>query len=259
MRESLGAIGPVRRKRLESLFFEKEVMNFLRREKTILLIENDIWERDPFWGTIKKFVKFDYLTLMLRENKSLKDPIGYNHGKMYDKQSFSPKKFQTFLDCPRKFYYTYVDPFPSDFKISNTLTSAQLGELEHKVIEEFSIKKHDGHDKIPGIVKTGLDDFLLKNRIRLKESDYLLASNEITNWASNGIDFVQDLRKKFHIRDFHLEKKISNGIFEGRVIFLLHLKKVISLWILNDQKIQCLHSVKLRTLKIYKFSPISTI
>ena len=213
--EVLGSIGPVRRKGLETLSFKKEVLDVLGRDTTTLFMEDRLADDDTFWREMKDFVECRALPLALPARERV-DYLDREEKKAYVSTSYSASKIQGYMDCPRKFYYSFVDPLPSRFGVSNALDAASMGTLEHRVIGLFF---EDG-GSLDDLVERELKAFLKDEGIGLSGTDYRIAFNEVRHYSGNGIDFVQRLREEFLITDFYFEKRIEDGRFKGRADFV---------------------------------------
>ena len=214
IREILTALGPMRRKGYMALEYKKKIFDFLKGEKAILFIEDGLWEENLFWGEMAGIVEFDRLDFRYVPQKKNNDYLMGRANKRYGEKQFSRKRMQTYVDCPRKFYYTYVEPLPKEVKLSNKLTSAQLGELEHRVIERFFKSKVERRE-IKKLAESEIDSYLRKEGITLGVVDRIIAENEVRDWATKGVVFVEELKKKYDIHELFLEKKIESGFFRG--------------------------------------------
>ena len=59
----------------------------------------------------------------------------------YHLKSISASKLQTYIDCPRKFYYQNVERVFPKLIFEQKLTPIDLGRIEHEVIEKYFEQK----------------------------------------------------------------------------------------------------------------------
>src|SRR5690606_1207928 len=51
--------------------------------------------------------------------------------------TYSASKLQTFLDCPRKFYFSYIDKVFPDIQLEKDFDPMTSGTIIHEIIERF--------------------------------------------------------------------------------------------------------------------------
>ena len=207
----LSAIGPIRRRGFEVLFFKKQIINFFKRDKVILFMETGLLEENPFWGELKQDIEFTSISFQKTKREKAKDYLGLQKKKHDTSTSYSAKKLQTYMDCPRKFYYSYVEKLSPRFHVSNALFKEQLGILEHKAIKEFL----DGTDSLDTAVKRVFKNYLCKESINLSQSNERLYFQEIQQNVEKGVSFVQKLKEFFEISQCYLELPVDDGPFKG--------------------------------------------
>ena len=213
--EFLGALGPVRRPSLEALSFKKQILDLLDRATVVLFMEEGLMKEDAFWGELKDPLDFEPLQLDI-PGRERRDHLAVGKRIRYTEPSYSAAKIQAYMDCPRKFYYGFIEPLPSKFRVSNDVEFSDLGTIEHKVIEAFF---EDG-GSLDDVVGRVLDGFLEAKGIKLGKGRYRMVFNEILGYSANGIEFVERLRKECRVTDFAFEKKINDDNFIGRADFV---------------------------------------
>ncbi len=222
----LSAIGPIRKKEFEILFFKKQIINFLQRKNAILFIEEGLFEENLFWGEIEQTIEISSLSFQQKKRVRPKDFLSQKNKKYNANTYYSASKLQTYIDCPRRFYYTYIERLSPNFQVLNELGPAQLGILEHEIIKEF-FEKRGPLDKV---VTRILDSFILNNSMSISESNYLLYREAIKQNADKGISFVKHLKKVFEISQYFFEHPIEDGQFKGgRADFVAYSPKGVIL------------------------------
>ncbi len=80
-----------------------------------------------------------------------------------DNMSFSPSSINTYIDCPRKFYFQYVCKLREPQEVSDEVEASMFGLLYHKIMQEIYtpyLLKDLGKKEILGLMAS--DDAILK-------------------------------------------------------------------------------------------------
>lgn len=132
----LASIGPVRRSELEFLTLKAKIQELLLKPNTFVLIENSILKHDLGWSSI--------IPEEQREEVKLSDfPVAERNYLFPENKekviltSISATRLQTYIDCPRKYYFNYILNQNPRIELPGSLNLLQLGLIEHKVIEEY--------------------------------------------------------------------------------------------------------------------------
>ena len=211
----LGAIGPIRRGALEAASFKGDLLGVLAKETTVLFMEEGLDEEDPFWSQLAECIVYRKLPLPSASKRERMDVLKDGEKKAYT-GGYSATKIQHYRDCPRKFYYGFVEPLRSRARASDAIEPSSLGKIEHKVIGAFV----GGGGKLKEVVERELGDHLKREAITLGPADYHRAFNEIFFYSKNGIDYIEQICKKFSVSDFQFEKRIEDGQFTGSADFV---------------------------------------
>lgn len=225
--EFLASMGPVRRGGFEALGFRKGVLDFLAASSdNILLVEDGLMESDPFWGGLRD--EFAAAGRPLRPSMAIpsggggaQDHLGALPKKAYEGGApWSATRLQTYRDCPRKFYYSYVERLPSKFRVRGALDGAMKGTVEHAAIRACCEGGLTEPADVAGVVEKELAAFEKRNGMRVKDADRRVALAEMTARTENGVRFVEEVRKKFSFTKGVFEKEIEQDGFTGRVDFV---------------------------------------
>ena len=143
----LSSFGPIRNSALAFKFIKLQVMEFLASKNSILLIEEGLIENNTLWNNIwrefdEKILVEAYQSKKVNRAKGLIDPLAklvkLDQKKIAKRDSsLTPSKLQLYLDCPRKFYFSILEPIPRKDKLPNALNAAELGEIQHRVIGQY--------------------------------------------------------------------------------------------------------------------------
>lgn len=108
----------------------------------------------------------------------------------------SASKFQAYIDCPRKYYFDYVDRLYRSPEVHMEILPNQLGTVEHTIIEEFFNRQSDWdsseHRKI---AQSELIKFLKLNDISLDKASFDKALIEVSDYSENAIINLLLLKK----------------------------------------------------------------
>lgn len=188
----LSALGPIKRGELDLLFKKCELKNFFSHSTVHLFMSPETLKHSLVWKMIfseVNFVKYDEGSRLV---KKITDPL-----KPLVKLSFngdlSASKIQTFLDCPRKFYFNYVErifPVVKYLKDFDQLTS---GSIIHEIIEEYYKKKLSSDDDLKKVVSLVMDNHILLNKLLLPHQVYEQKRLVFYHRTRNGINFIETL------------------------------------------------------------------
>lgn len=202
MMEFLSAIGPVRRTEFESLFIKQQLSDVLKCDDSYLLCEPDLLESDQFWGDFIEDSSNDVNLLDLKTTGELLDRsqkpaeelsiLVSEASRPFLLESISASKLQTYVDCPRKYFFTYLHQLNTFVSTDEILLPNEIGELEHLAIKEFlSLKESDL--SLEDSVRKTLSFYLEKNNKKIDQErleEYLL---ELIPATSNACQFIQEL------------------------------------------------------------------
>ncbi len=204
------SIGPLKRSELEYLFIRHSIEEILQEPNCILLVEKGITEHSEDWSKIIAGLKILKLPNKEQSHQIQKISFDLNKNKSANLQKVSASRLQTFVDCPQKYYYRYIDKISPDYQFQTKLMPNQLGELEHKIVEEyFKIPNTD----FSQVVQRVYASYLGVNQITLSKDDWKNYLVELTNYSKNGIAFVQSLDKVAPAKKY-FEKKVEGKLLE---------------------------------------------
>ncbi len=98
------------------------------------------------------------------------------------------------MDCPRKFYFSFVDKTVPQIQIQTDFTAQLAGVIVHQVIEEF-IKTKSEDDQLLEIIRDVVQKNILKMDLTLTHET--LAQNEIAylHRAQNGLQVLKRIEE----------------------------------------------------------------
>lgn len=204
---ALTSVGIIKRAEFEKEFKYFEVESFLKEKKNHLIASGDDF--------IKNIFKFDLTTIDERSDELKRvDALEIKNKKENNLFQFSASRLQSYLNCPRKYFYTYDDPIVRCDFISSEISKFEQGSFEHYCIESFFSKgkKEDLEIELNEYFNSF---FGAKKNISTKEKLDVL--NDSLFKVSNGLDFLNQLSELFSSSNFSFEKEINQKDFKGYV------------------------------------------
>jgi hypothetical protein len=209
----LSTLGPVKRNALQFYFIQNYLKELVANQDVTLLLENGLKDHDLGWAELLE----QYNLNVKNQISKTSDFKIINSLKIkqvpHQLNSLSAHKLQSYIDCPQKYYYSYVEKIKIDLQLESMLQKNELGVLEHKCIEEYFKQYNDfNEDALSLVVKNVLTGYLKNNQINLTNLDYLKALEEINHFSSNGIKALLELKKNIPEAQFKFEYSISEVI-----------------------------------------------
>jgi len=223
----LSSIGPVKRPEFEFQLVCSSLREIISSEKTHLFIEKDLLEHDMNWASVFKTYK---LTEVLQEDNEKDNRILDVSRKRVDESDYqleklSASRLQTYIDCPRKFFHSYVEKLDIRVNSNELILPMDLGSLQHKVIETY-MKANKNWDEAEHLKHTHnvLSDFIESQNLELNELDKESYLVEIRNYSSNGIRALLDFYQMDPDCRFEFEKEIKAEEVVGSIDCLAQTK-----------------------------------
>ncbi len=139
VQEILISLGPMRRKGLDLLFYISQLKEILASNNSVLIMESGLEKHDPVWNHLLS--SFELKQESISIDKSKMNEVYHSNEIVLDGYSgvekLSPTRMQSFLECPRKYYYQYILNLGSEPDSVGTIDSRMLGDLEHKVVQIY--------------------------------------------------------------------------------------------------------------------------
>lgn len=236
IQKSLSSLGPLKRSELELLFKQWELQDLFSHGEVIVLMSESTLKHSLVWKRLFSQTQLiEDTTIVEQSKRSHVDHISGAEVISYS-GSFSATKLQTFVDCPRKFYFNYIDKIFPRVSLRNDFDPMTSGTISHKIIEVFFENKHQ-EPEIPSITKKIMEEVMMNEGVSLTQ-DKMLRHQLIFNQRSlNGVTFLKRIEELLGLNiDWSIEKSFSiNADFEmnGKIdcigsfdntIFLLDFK-----------------------------------
>jgi hypothetical protein len=211
VRSTLGTIGPIRNPEVEFLESKSELLRFIKDRKVTIFLEAGIDETDVAWKDILK----EFELKISQVDPYLKSPP--NDGLCVKDFSlevsrFSASRLQTYKECPRKYFYQYVDKVDLSLDIDTELGPSELGELEHAVIQKcWECYGSNFMGEVEGVATALLRKHISEKNKQLSESDKRAALDEIEIYATNGLNLLKSISEILPKPNFEFEKSLKEG------------------------------------------------
>ena len=147
VQEILITLGPMRRKGLDLLFYISQIKEILASENTTLLLESGLDKHDPTWNhLLSEFAVLDQSKGHDRRDINLNE-IKPDLSDFKEIERLSPTRMQSYLECPRKYYYQYILKLGNEPEKVGAIDSRLLGDFEHRVVQIYLKEGHDWNIK----------------------------------------------------------------------------------------------------------------
>lgn len=188
----LSALGPIQRPELEFLIVREKFRELLNEKEVTLCLQEGLVESDRNWSEFFRGIEF-----VREETESIrtinKVDVLSSEGIEF-KEKVSASKLQTYIDCPKKFFYSYLDRKEIEVNNANDLRPNEIGSLEHEVIEKYFEKsKEFSKEVLSEVVSEVYKEFVLENRKNLSQIKEKISLYEIYNYSENGIKYILNI------------------------------------------------------------------
>ena len=210
-------VGPLKRGGFDLSFYRAELIDILKNSNAILFIEIGMVESDLGVKELEKIFEFNYLDIKINSEKKAKDPLHSLITQKKESSSLSASRLQTYFDCPRKYYFSYLykmDLRPDD---KMGIGSDERGILEHEIIENY-FKKHNelNLETIKKETKSILDNHILINKNVVDNKEYNEVFYELVEYSNNGLSFLFNLKKDSPFLNIYFEESLASNKFNIR-------------------------------------------
>ncbi|MBP9674559.1 MAG: PD-(D/E)XK nuclease family protein [Bacteriovoracaceae bacterium] len=208
MESVLVNLGPLRRSELQ-LEFLKFKLKSTQGENTFFVIEDTLLAHDVTWNEI---LGENYKEVKL--NTAIPKSDVKNHNFLSNWVSlrettavFSATKLQSYLDCPRKFYFQYVNPLSPTVEWESFLEARELGEIQHELLAQV-IKEDLKEQTIDEHIEHFYKSYLARKSKKVSGHDYERYLVEISTYVKHGWSFLKYFKTKDSQAQFIFEENL---------------------------------------------------
>lgn len=240
IQKALTALGPLKRNELELLFKQWEFRDLFSHANVTVLMNEGTLKHSLVWKRLFQHIELTPLAKTIQHS----DRILKDHFRDIDKKAFSgnfsASKFQTFIDCPRKFYFSYVDKVFPDVVLEKDFDPMTSGTIIHEIIERF-FKENLSDTDLKHLTTEVMQSHIHEKKLSLPREVYLQRELIFNHRALNGIQFIRFLEEKvgekiqwkieeaFDLnQDFKMKGRIDCLGLGQKYVFLLDFKSTES-------------------------------
>lgn len=236
IQKALGALAPLKRNELELQFKKWEFDDLFSQSDVTVLMNPMTLKHNLVWKKL-----FQNIELVPEKNQAPRfDRKLMDHYRALPKKSFegdfSASKFQSFHDCPRRFYFSYVDKVFPSVTLEQDFDSLTSGSISHRIIELY-LREKLAKDDVPALTRRVMDEYIRDNHLELPGEAYLEWELLFNHRSMNGIMFLENLEaalkekiewfpeSEFDFTDnYRMKGKIDCLGINGHQIILLDFK-----------------------------------
>jgi hypothetical protein len=257
IQKALSSLGPLKRSELELLFKQWEFYDLFSQANVLVLMSESTLKHSLIWKRLFSEVNLASTeSLVHHDERKIKDHFATTEKKTFS-GSYSASKFQTFLDCPRKFYFNYVDKIFPSVSLVNDFDPLISGTISHKIIEEFH-KAKITEEELPALTKKIMLEFIQEEKLSLSPEKFLKHELVFNQRSLNGIKFLKTIDELMGPVNWSIEEDFSftdefklNGKIDcigqiGNTIFLLDFKST-KYAASSNKEVESLESLQLWT------------
>ena len=195
IQKALSALGPLKRNELELLFRQWEFRDlFTHADVTVMMGEGTL-KHSLIWKRLFQDINLTKVEKSSAANSRVpKDYFSTLERKSFA-GSFSASKLQTFVDCPRKFYFSYVDKVFPNILLEKDFDPMTSGTIIHEIIEKF-FKENLALEDLKQLTSKVMQIYIKEKKLELPREVYLQRELIFNHRALNGIQFIKDLEAK---------------------------------------------------------------
>jgi CRISPR/Cas system-associated exonuclease Cas4 (RecB family) len=207
IQKALAALGPLKRNELELLFKHWEFKDLFSHADVSVFMGEGTLKHSLIWKRL--FADIDLQKT--DKEKTSSGRVVKDHFRTLDKKAFestfSASKLQTFIDCPRKFYFNYIDKVFPNVLLEKDFDPMTSGTIIHEIIEKFFKENLQDHE-LKSLTSRVMQIYIKEKNLVLPHEVYLQRELIFNHRAFNGIQFIRDIETK-------LGEKIVWKIEEG--------------------------------------------
>lgn len=250
IQKALAALGPLKRNELELLHKQWEFEDLFSNADVRVFMGESTLKHSLIWKRMFSNIALENEGHKVSHvEKELIDPFKSLANKKFN-GNLSASKFQTYLDCPRKFYFSFVEKIFPDVQLEKDFDPRVSGTIIHEIIECF-FKEKVAEEGLRTLTTRIMEKYVKEKELVLPAEVYKQRELIFFHRALNGISF---LRKLEHILNETIEWKIEerfsisedyklNGIIDCLAVtknhvFLLDFKSTSSAAASNTDVVQ---------------------
>lgn len=217
-------IGPIKGPDLEFNFIKFYIKDLLTNSASILLLEDGIGAESAEWQQILNDLEFNstenYLgTAKVKAGDVLNTRLLKTKGEIKIK-SISATRLQSFIDCKRKYYYSYIESIFPQLRPIKEVTFADRGTLSEEVVRAYLEKQKTFLEKEHRLLCSEiLKKYCTDNLISPDFLEYENTLIEIIEFSKKGILFLLSFKELNGTLELEFKKNFQVNSFDGKTQF----------------------------------------
>ncbi len=199
IQKHLGALGPLKRNDLDLGFKQWEFENLFSECNVKVLMPEAVLKHSLVWKRMFTNISLEPDGKELdRAIRKIMDPFATQAIVAYE-GGFSASRLQSYVDCPRKFYYSFVEKLEPQIELENDIDQKISGTLIHKIIEEYH--RHGlGPDDLEKLTHDIFTQHLKTENLVLPVDVFNHRKLTFTHRARNGIGFLGQIEDALEMK-----------------------------------------------------------
>ena len=234
MIEALRVIAPIKRSGLDFAYQKIEIIQTLTEEGNVLLMEEGLEVVDLSWREILKNFNLEVVNPNANYNLKLKKDhlLTLIKPGPYITKNVSASRLQVFIDCPRKYYFSYIEKIDHRPVERLKIAPDEMGTIEHEIIEQYFLARSTDSSLVfdPIIHKEqcqkALTKFIETHKIVLNNKTKITNYYELLHYTQNGIEFLIKFCLNNKVLKIEFEHRLSHNPWGlvGSIDCLIHLE-----------------------------------
>ena len=146
VQEILFSLGPMRRVSLDIEFYQFYLRGILLEGNVNLVMESGLLEHDQSLNTLFNGMNLDFKSVVSKNHDKDDFQISLNLENYLPPSEVSATRLQTYMDCPRKYYFSYVEGLGQEPVKQETVDPRLLGQAEHEIVDKY-IKTYNSFEE----------------------------------------------------------------------------------------------------------------
>lgn len=187
------AYGPLQTKKYEVLNLAHQIESFFLGGGE-LIFESGAFDSSVEWEEILKNIDRRNI-IVEKEDKKIKELTSLKNEKSVG--VISATKVQSYIDCPRKYFYDYVERVDIRARSSDIIGSDMKGVIEHEVVETYIKEQANwSNEAHREVVDRIFDKFIDDSRVDPSLVSVISAKAEIIAYTTNTIKRLIEVQNK---------------------------------------------------------------
>lgn len=137
VQEILITLGPMRRSSLDVEFYQFYLKEHLGSGNITLVLESGLLDHDQNLNLLVEDFDLEYQESINPQSKVEPFNLRIDLANYEPPKRVSPSRLQTYLECPRKYYFSYIEKLGQEPKRKESIDPRLLGQAEHEIVDSY--------------------------------------------------------------------------------------------------------------------------